>query len=82
MSGIRLGFYGAARTVTGSCTLLETDGARVLVDCGLSQERQRQSANWDPFPVSPDRIDAVVLHKRLRAKTMVLHVNATPSASR
>lgn len=61
MSGIRLGFYGAARSVTGSCTLLETDKARVLVDCGLSQERERQSANWDPFPVPPDRIDAVLL---------------------
>jgi len=61
MGAIRLGFHGAARTVTGACTLLETDGARVLVDCGLSQERERQSSNWEPFPVAPGRIDAVIL---------------------
>jgi len=34
---IRLTFLGAAGTVTGSCTLVETPTARVLVDCGLHQ---------------------------------------------
>jgi len=57
----RLRFLGAARNVTGSRHLLELDGARVLVDCGLYQERQFASRNWDPFDVPPARIDAVLL---------------------
>ncbi len=57
----RLTFLGAARSVTGSRFLLETDGATVLVDCGLSQERDMQARNWEPFPVAPDRIDALLL---------------------
>ncbi len=56
-----LRFLGAAGGVTGSRYLLEAGGLRVLVDCGLYQERQLQSRNWDPFPVPPSSIDAVVL---------------------
>jgi metallo-beta-lactamase family protein len=56
-----LSFLGAARTVTGSRFLLETSAARVLVDCGLCQERELQSRNWEPFPVPADRLDAVLL---------------------
>jgi len=37
---IRLKFHGAARTVTGSCYLLETEDAKVLIDCGMFQERE------------------------------------------
>jgi metallo-beta-lactamase family protein len=58
---IRLSFLGAARSVTGSRFMLESGGARILVDCGLSQEREMQSRNWEPFPVAPDRLDAVLL---------------------
>jgi len=57
----RLVFLGAARSVTGSRFLLESDGSTVLVDCGLSQERDMQAKNWEPFPVAPDRIDALLL---------------------
>jgi len=57
----RLRFLGAARNVTGSRHLLEVDGTRVLVDCGLYQERQFASRNWDPFDVPPPSIDAVLL---------------------
>ncbi|HVO40662.1 MAG TPA: MBL fold metallo-hydrolase [Spirochaetia bacterium] len=60
-STARLSFLGAARSVTGSRFLLESSGGTVLVDCGLSQERDMQSKNWEPFPVPPDRIDAVLL---------------------
>tara|TARA_R110000851_G_scaffold165169_2_gene309901 strand:+ start:106556 stop:107932 length:1377 start_codon:yes stop_codon:yes gene_type:complete len=59
---MELSFLGAAGTVTGSRHLLESDGKRVLIDCGLFQGlkflRQR---NWAPFPVDPSSIDAVVL---------------------
>jgi metallo-beta-lactamase family protein len=57
----RLRFLGAARNVTGSRHLLEVDGTRILVDCGLYQERQFAVRNWDPFDVPPASIDAVLL---------------------
>lgn len=56
-----LTFLGAARTVTGSKHLFTAGGRRVLIDCGLHQERELQGRNWDPFPVEPRLIDAVVL---------------------
>ncbi|MEU8006070.1 MBL fold metallo-hydrolase [Catellatospora sp. NPDC049111] len=57
-----LRFLGAAGTVTGSKFLVETDGARLLVDCGLYQgERELRRRNWADLPVPPDSIDAVVL---------------------
>jgi metallo-beta-lactamase family protein len=57
----KITFLGAARNVTGSCYLLETDAARVLVDCGLYQERKYQNRNWRPFSFSPETLDAVFL---------------------
>ena len=56
-----LAFHGAAQNVTGSRYLVEANGSRVLVDCGLYQERDLRERNWDPFPVPPESIDAVVL---------------------
>ncbi len=56
-----LQFLGAAKNVTGSCYLLENGGARVLVDCGLFQERKFQERNWNPFPVQPSSLAAVLL---------------------
>jgi metallo-beta-lactamase family protein len=57
-----LTFLGAARTVTGSKYLVEHEGTRVLVDCGLFQGlKELRQRNWDPFPVPPDSIHAVVL---------------------
>ena len=58
---IKLSFLGAARNVTGSRYLLETNNARLLVDCGLYQEREFRSRNWDPFPIPPRTLDAVLL---------------------
>ena len=53
---------GAARTVTGSKYLLEHDGKRVLVDCGLFQGlKDLRLRNWEQFPPPPREIDAVVL---------------------
>ncbi|MCG2797481.1 MAG: MBL fold metallo-hydrolase [Cellulomonas sp.] len=57
-----LTFLGAAGTVTGSKFLVETDGARLLIDCGLFQgPRQWRRRNWDPPAVEPSSLDAVVL---------------------
>jgi len=58
---IKLQFLGAAQNVTGSRHLLQANGTRILVDCGLYQERQLRARNWDPFPVAPKSIDAVLL---------------------
>jgi metallo-beta-lactamase family protein len=55
-------FLGAARTVTGSKYLLEFNGTRVLFDCGLFQGlKELRQRNWDPFPIQPSQIHAVVL---------------------
>ena len=57
----KLTFLGAARNVTGSCYLLESQDSRVLIDCGLYQERKYQERNWQPFPFDPHSLDAVFL---------------------
>ncbi len=57
-----LKFLGAAGTVTGSRFLLEHDGKKVLVDCGLFQGlKELRQRNWDTFPIPPASVDAVVL---------------------
>ena len=58
---IKLTFLGAARNVTGSRYLVEANGSRVLVECGLYQERQFQDRNWEAFAFPPGEIDAVLL---------------------
>jgi len=58
---IKLKFLGAAQNVTGSRHLLESDGTKVLVDCGLYQERQFRARNWEPFTCPPESLDAVLL---------------------
>jgi metallo-beta-lactamase family protein len=55
-------FWGATETVTGSRFVVDAAGRRVLVDCGLFQGVKRiRERNWQPFPVEPSSIDAVVL---------------------
>ena len=58
---IKLKFMGAAQNVTGSRYLLEANNVRLLVDCGLYQERELRGRNWDSFPIPPNTIDAVLL---------------------
>jgi metallo-beta-lactamase family protein len=61
-SPLSLTFLGAAGTVTGSKHLLEVDGRRILIDCGLFQGlKALRLRNWEPFPVDPASIDAVIL---------------------
>jgi metallo-beta-lactamase family protein len=53
---------GAARTVTGSKHLLEANGHRILVDCGLFQGlKDLRARNWQPLPIRASALDAVVL---------------------
>lgn len=57
-----LTFLGAARTVTGSKFLVDTEEFRVMVDCGLFQgERLWRRRNWEPLTVDPAKVDAVVI---------------------
>lgn len=59
---MRIGFWGANNTVTGSRTVIETNDARILVDCGLFHgDRGARAHNRAPFPVDPSTIDAVIL---------------------
>jgi len=59
---IKLGFYGAAGEVTGSCYVLSTDRARVMIDMGMHQgEREADEHNRRMPPISPKDLDAVVL---------------------
>jgi metallo-beta-lactamase family protein len=59
---LRLHFLGASGTVTGSQYLLETDRARVLIDCGMFQGVPRQRIrNYVPFAFEPARIDALLI---------------------
>ena len=58
---IKLTFLGAAGSVTGSRYLVEANGMKFLVDCGIFQERELRGRDWAPFPVLPKTIDAVLL---------------------
>ncbi len=58
---MRIQFLGAAREVTGSQYYIQSDGARLLVDCGMFQEREFLARNWEPSPIRLRNLDAVVL---------------------
>ncbi|RZL81763.1 MAG: MBL fold metallo-hydrolase [Rhodococcus sp. (in: high G+C Gram-positive bacteria)] len=59
---VNLTFHGAAKTVTGSCMEIESEGTRILVDCGLFQgSRSLETLNYGAFTFEPDTIEAVVL---------------------
>ena len=57
-----LSFWGGTGTVTGSKYLIESGGARVLVDCGLFQGlRELREKNWEDPPFDPRALDAVII---------------------
>ena len=58
---IKLTFLGAAKNVTGSRYLIEANGSKILVDCGLHQEREFRKRDWEPFTIPPNSIDAVLI---------------------
>ena len=59
---MKLTFLGAAGTVTGSRTLVEVKGTKILVDCGMFQGfKNLRQLNWLAFPFDAKKIAAVVL---------------------
>lgn len=59
---MRIHFHGAARTVTGSQHLLEINGSRLLLECGLFQGRRRDTYERNQnFSFEPGSVDAVIL---------------------
>ena len=59
---MKLTFHGAAQTVTGSMHLLEVNGCRLLLDCGLYQGHRREAFERNrSFPFDPKTIDALIL---------------------
>jgi metallo-beta-lactamase family protein len=59
---MRIHFFGATRTTTGSMYLFEVNGRRLLLECGLFQGRREESIQRNCcFPFDPKQIDAVVL---------------------
>jgi metallo-beta-lactamase family protein len=59
---MKVKFIGGAGTVTGSKTLIESNGTRILIDCGLFQGlKPLRELNWEPLPVLASSIDFVLL---------------------
>ncbi len=59
---MKLSFYGAAQTVTGSQFLLEVNGRRILIDCGMYQGKRAESYERNQhFRFDPRSVDAVIL---------------------
>jgi metallo-beta-lactamase family protein len=58
---MKVEFYGAARTVTGSCHVLKIKDKLLLLDCGLYQGHNTNDKGNDYFPFDPEKIDYVIL---------------------
>ncbi len=72
---MRLQFWGAVRTVTGSMHLVETASGRVLLDCGMFQGRRAEANERNRnFPFDPASVDAIVL-----SHAHIDHCGAIPS---
>ena len=59
---MRITFYGAAQTTTGSMHLVEANGKRILLDCGLYQGHRKEAFEKNRnLPIDPKSIDYVIL---------------------
>lgn len=56
---MRIMFVGAAHEVTGSCTLIEAAGKKILVDCGMEQGIDLYENR--PLPIAPADVDCILL---------------------
>jgi len=58
----KITFCGGTGSVTGANFLLEADGKKILIDCGLTQGMKlADDINWDPFPYDPKEIDILFI---------------------
>lgn len=59
---MKIRFHGAAQTVTGSQHLLEVNGSRILLECGLYQGPRSETYERNRnHPFDPAKINAVIL---------------------
>lgn len=59
---MQLTFLGGAGEVTGSCSLLEVNNHKILIDCGMFQGNEFSAAkNYDPLPFNPQELHAVLV---------------------
>lgn len=58
---MKLSIWGAAQQVTGSMHLLELEGYKILIDCGLDYEKETYQEENEQFPFMPSEIDVVIL---------------------
>ncbi len=58
---MKITFNGAAKTVTGSCHLIETDNVKFLLDCGLFQGKEKVEELNRKFSFKPQEVDFVIL---------------------
>ncbi|WP_353686858.1 MBL fold metallo-hydrolase [Thermodesulfovibrio sp. 3462-1] len=58
---MKIQFFGATKTVTGSCFLLKAENHSILIDCGLFQEDEKEYLNYEPFTFNPKKIDLMIL---------------------
>jgi metallo-beta-lactamase family protein len=62
MKNMKIRFMGAARTVTGSCFIIETDGRRFAIDCGMHQgNAEIEKRNWDVEIYKPETIECFLI---------------------
>jgi metallo-beta-lactamase family protein len=59
--GTTIAFLGAAQNITGSRYLLKNGGTRILIDCGLFQERDLRARNYEASSLEARTLDAVIL---------------------
>ncbi|MCS7203525.1 MAG: MBL fold metallo-hydrolase [Thermodesulfovibrio sp.] len=69
---MKIHFFGATKTVTGSCFLLETEDKNILIDCGIFQENSLEYLNYEPFPFNPKKLDLLIItHAHLDHSALV-----------
>src|ERR1700712_2760451 len=62
LARMRIQFCGADRTVTGSCHLIEVNGLRLLLDCGMYQGARDEADRLNHYlPDGASKVDAVIL---------------------